>query len=335
MKVLITGGAGFIGSTIASACVEADIVPVVLDDLSTGLEAFTHGHHFYRGDIADAALIDRIAAEHPDIDVTIHCAAKIVVPDSVRAPLEYYESNVAKSIALLRNLRRNGIEKVIFSSSASVYGADDGGAVTEQHPVVPSSPYARTKAIVEQILEDAAAAGEFRAIALRYFNPIGADPLMRTGLPQHEPSHVLGLLISSHRRGSPFTITGVDWPTRDGSGVRDFVHVWDLARAHVRAVQRFDTATDGHPFRVVNIGGGAGTTVRELVQAFERVTGQRMEVAVGARRPGDVAGAYADAGLAAELLGWRSELTIDDGIRDSLEWADRFAAVDVGRSPGG
>lgn len=324
MKVLITGGAGFIGSTVASACVDAGIIPVILDDLSTGRAEFTAGRTFYRGDIADAALIDRIAADHPDVSVVIHCAAKIVVPDSVRAPLDYYDANVGKTIALLRSLRRNGICNVIFSSSASVYGADDGGAVSEERSLMPSSPYAQTKAMVEQVLRDSARAGELRAIALRYFNPIGADPQARSGLQHPEPSHALGLLISAYRMNGTFTVTGVDWPTRDGSGLRDFIHVWDLARAHVRALQLFDHATSEEPFQVINLGGGTGTTVFELIDAFERVTGRSVDIRTGPSRPGDVAGAYADARRAADLLGWSAELAIDDGIRDSLAWAARF-----------
>lgn len=327
MKVLITGGAGFIGSTVASACIDAGIEPVILDDLSTGREAFTRGRHFYRGDIADADLIDRIGAEHPDISVAIHCAAKVVVPDSVRAPLEYYRTNVGGTIELLHALRRNGIDKVIFSSSASVYSADHGAAVAEEDALAPSSPYARTKAMVEQILSDSAEAGELRAVALRYFNPIGADPQSRSGLQQRDPSHVLGLLISAHRRGATFTITGADWPTRDGTGLRDFIHVWDLAQAHVRAVERFDAVTEHQPFRVINLGGGTGTTIRELVAAFESVTGQPMSVRIGPRRPGDVAGAFADAGRAAELLDWRAQRSVADGIRDSLAWAQAFDAA--------
>ncbi|MCR2764625.1 UDP-glucose 4-epimerase GalE [Microbacterium sp. zg.B48] len=324
MKVLITGGAGFIGSTVASACMDAGIIPVILDDLSTGREAFTRGRLFYRGDIADASLLDQIAADHPDLSFAIHCAAKVVVPDSVIDPLGYYDTNVAKTIELLRGLQRNGIGKVIFSSSASVYDAEDGGAVTEEGPIQPASPYARTKAMVEQILADSAGAGDLRAIALRYFNPIGADPQSRSGLPQRDPSHVLGLLISAHRHGGTFTITGTDWPTRDGSGLRDFIHVWDLARAHVQAVRRFDLVTEKAAFRAVNVGGGTGTTIRELVAAFERVTGASVDVRIGPRRAGDVAGAYADVQRAADLLGWRAELTIDEGIRDSLAWAESF-----------
>lgn len=321
-KVLITGGAGFIGSTIASACIDSGITPVLLDDLSTGSEDFVRGRVFYRGDIADSALLFRILRDHPEIDVVIHCAAKIVVPDSVRAPLDYYEANVGKTIDLLSGLRAAGVERVIFSSSASIYATEDGGAVGEDAPLRPSSPYARTKAIVEQILEDEARAGGARAIALRYFNPIGADPLRRSGVPAADPSHVLGLLISSRRRGEPFTITGADWPTRDGSGLRDFVHVWDLALAHVRAAQQFDSVTAASPFVALNVGAGTGTTVQELVAAFERVTGQPVDVRVGPRRAGDVAGAYADAESARRMLGWSARYSLDDGIRDSLAWAE-------------
>jgi UDP-glucose 4-epimerase len=323
--VLITGGAGFIGSTVASACLDAGIEPVILDDLSTGRAEFAEGRAFYEGDIADGALVDALLAAHPDISVVIHCAAKTVVPDSVAAPLHYYRSNVGKTLELLRSLARNGVARVVFSSSASVYAPEEVGAVTEESALGPSSPYARTKAMIEQILADSAAAGEFRAIALRYFNPIGADPAFRTGLQHAEPTHALGLLISAHRRGDVFTVTGTDWPTRDGSGLRDFIHVWDLARAHVRAIERFDQVTAADPFCVLNLGGGRGTTVKELVAAFERVSGSAVKVGSGPRRPGDVAGAYADATRAAQLLDWRAELTVEDGIRDSLDWAGRFA----------
>lgn len=328
MKVLITGGAGFIGSTIATACAEAGIDVVILDDLSTGRRAFAEGYAFYEGDIADGALIDRVTHEHPDLSILVHCAAKIVVPESVADPLDYYSANVGKSIELFRHLRRNGLEKVLFSSSASVYAAPDGGAVSELSELAPSSPYARTKAMVEQVLSDSAEGGQLRAIALRYFNPIGADPQLRTGLQNLEPSHALGVIMRAHAAGVAFTITGADWPTRDGSGLRDFVHVWDLALAHVRALQRFDDVTADAAYRVINVGGGQGTTVRELVAAFERVTGDRLEVREGPRRPGDVAGGYADASLASELLDWHATKTTEDGIRDALSWSKKLADLD-------
>lgn len=322
MKVLITGGAGYIGSTVASACLDAGIVPLILDDLSTGRRDFVDGRDFYLGDVADGDLIDRIVREHPDLSIVIHCAAKIVVPDSVADPLEYYRSNVGKTIDLLRHVQRNGIDRVVFSSSASIYAARDGGALTEASELSPSSPYARTKAMIEQVLEDAAAVGAPRAVSLRYFNPVGADARMRTGSPIAAPSHALGLLISAHARKAPFTVTGVDWPTRDGSGLRDFIHVWDLARAHVRAVERFDELTQAEPFVALNLGAGRGTTVRELIAAFESVVGDRVTTIDGERRPGDVAGGFADPTVAAEVLQWRAELSLEDGIRDSLKWTE-------------
>ena len=325
MKVLITGGAGFIGSTIGSACVDEGIIPVILDDLSTGREEFTTDRAFYRGDVADAVVLDRILVDHPDLFAVVHCAAKIVVPDSVDSPLEYYESNVAKSIEMLTHLERRGLRRVIFSSSASIYQADHGGALDERTALSPSSPYAHSKRMVEQILRDAAMSGALRAIALRYFNPIGADPAGRTGSQALNPSHALGMLMLAHARGEPFIVTGTDWPTRDGSGVRDFIHVWDLARAHVRALQRFDRVTEAESFVPINLGGGTGTTVRELIAAFEEVTGVTLEVRDGERRPGDVAGAFADSSLAAELLGWHAELGIQDGILDALAWRERSA----------
>ncbi|HKC29406.1 MAG TPA: UDP-glucose 4-epimerase GalE [Jatrophihabitans sp.] len=320
MKILIAGGAGYIGATVASACIDAGHEPVIIDDLSTGVEAFTTGRAFVRGDIADAAVVDKVFADHPDIAATVHCAAYIVVPESVAEPLRYYDNNVAKTVAFMEHLRRNGCRRVLFSSSASVYAPAEDLSVTEQSPLAPGSPYARTKAMVEQILADAAAAGEIDAVSLRYFNPIGADPQLRTGQQLAEPSHALGRLLSSQRSGGTFTITGTDWPTRDGTGLRDYIHVWDLARAHAHAVERFDSLVDnpGH-YAVLNVGTGRGTTVRELVAAFTETAGA-VDVTEGPPRPGDVAGAYARVERAQAALGWAAELTVADGIRDALAW---------------
>lgn len=328
MKVLITGGAGYIGSTVATACIESGIDVVVLDDLSTGRRDFGAGRNLYVGDIADVELVDRILTEHADIDAVIHCAARIVVTESVDDPLGYYETNVGKTIILLRRLRAAGIGRVVFSSSAAVYAGDGGEGVDESGRLAPSSPYATSKAMVEQILRDAATAGDFRAIALRYFNPIGADPRLRTGLQNPTPTHALGVVMRAHAAGKPFSITGTDWPTRDGSGLRDYIHVWDLALAHVAAVQRFDeVATEEQPYQVVNIGRGDGVTVRELVAAFERVTGETLSVVETARRPGDQAGAFAIVDRAAEVLGWQAERSVDDGVRDALAWAEKLRSL--------
>ena len=328
MKVLITGGAGYIGSTVATACIEAGIQVVILDDLSKGLRAFGEGRNLYVGDIADAALLDRLLADHPDIDAVVHCAARAVVPESVADPLGYYDSNVGKTVLLLQRLRDAGIARIVFSSSASVYAGETGEGVDESGVLAPSSPYATTKAMVEEILRDAAAAGDFRAIALRYFNPIGADPQLRTGQQNPRPSHALGKIMQAHAAGEPFTITGTDWATRDGSGLRDYIHVWDLALAHVAAVQRFDeVATADEPYQVINLGTGDGVTVRELVAAFERVTGEPLAVVETGRRPGDQAGAFAIVDRAEEVLDWHAERSVDDGVRDAIAWAEKLGTV--------
>ncbi|WP_035849249.1 UDP-glucose 4-epimerase GalE [Kitasatospora azatica] len=322
MKVLISGGAGYIGSTVASACLEAGRTPVILDNLVTGRREFTEGRAFYEGDIADGELVDRIFAEHPEIEAVVHCAALIVVPESVADPVGYYRANVAKSLDFVSHLLRNGCEKMIFSSSASIYRAGEDFSVDEQSGLDPQSPYARTKAVCEGMFADIAATQPIRVLSLRYFNPIGADPELRTGLQLRWPSHALGKLIEAHEEGVPFTITGVDWPTRDGSGIRDYVHVWDLATAHVAALARFDQALDGKRSSVINLGTGTGTTVRELVEAFNSVVSEPVPVTEAALRPGDVAGAYTRSDRAKRLLDWEPKHSIADGIRDSLRWAE-------------
>ncbi|MEV4438072.1 UDP-glucose 4-epimerase GalE [Streptomyces sp. NPDC049577] len=327
MKVLITGGAGFIGSTIASACADDGITPVILDNLVTGRREFAAPHAFYEGDIADGDLIDKVFAEHRDIYAVIHCASLIVVPESVANPLAYYSNNLAGSIALLGHLARNRCDRLIFSSSASIYRpSEDDFTVDEDSPLAPASPYAHTKAMAEQILKDTATAGGPRSMSLRYFNPIGADPQLRTGLQVLKPTHALGRMIDAHHSGQKFTITGTDWPTPDGTCVRDYVHVWDLADAHLRALHRFDQVlptdgTDRH--QVIILGAGKATTVRELVNAFGEVTGRPLPVVETARRPGDTVGAYSRSTRAKDLLGWEPQHTITDGIRDSLRWYDK------------
>ncbi|MGW6128857.1 UDP-glucose 4-epimerase GalE [Cellulomonas sp. NPDC055163] len=327
MDILVTGGAGFIGSTIASAALDAGHRPIVLDNLVTGRREFTAGRTFYEGDIADRALVHRIFDENPDIAAVVHCAALIVVPDSVARPLDYYRANVTKTIDLVETVVERGCRRLIFSSSASMYRPSEDFSVDESSPLAPTSPYARTKMMVEGVLEDVAAATDLRVLSLRYFNPIGADPQLRTGLQLAAPSHALGQLVDTHRAGQPFRITGVDYGTRDGSGIRDYVHVWDLALAHVAALERFDAALGGDRHAVVNLGTGTGTTVKELVAAFEEVTGDRVEVVEHPRRPGDSAGAYTRSDRAREVLGWKAQRSVQDGIADSLAWIERRGTV--------
>jgi UDP-glucose 4-epimerase len=330
MKVLVTGGAGYIGSITAKALEEAGHVPVILDSLLTGPHAFVRDRIFYEGDIADRALVARIVDEHPDLDATIHMAARIVVPESVALPYEYYRDNVAKSLELFDQLEQLGKPRVVFSSSGSLYAVKDGFEVTEDDPLAPNSPYARTKWMIEQVLDDMAAATDLRAITLRYFNPIGSDPDLESGIYAKEPSHVLGQLVMAARGlREGFTITGTDHPTRDGTGMRDYLHVWDLAMAHVRAVERFDdvVAEAGTPSVVVNVGRGEGVTVRELIAAFERVSGRDVPVTEAPPRPGDAVGAYANVDRSRELLRWETELSLDEAIASALAWADRRLEV--------
>jgi UDP-glucose 4-epimerase len=324
MKVLITGGAGYIGSTVASACLDDGIQPVIVDNLVTGRREFTAGRVFYEGDVADATLLDRVFAEHPDIEATVHCAALIVVPESVNDPLRYWHANVAKTVALVEHLLRNDRPRLLFSSTAALYAPGDDFAVDEDSPVDPSSPYARTKAATEAMLADVSSATPLRTLSLRYFNPIGADPKLRTGLQTKRPTHLLGKLIEASESGTEFGVTGTDWPTRDGTGIRDFIHVWDLAAAHVASLRRFDEVVppDGSGYEVINLGTGTGTTVREMVHAFEQVTGESLRQHDTDSRLGDVAGAYARSDRAGRVLGWKPQFTIADGIRDSLRWAD-------------
>jgi UDP-glucose 4-epimerase len=321
VKVLITGGAGYIGSTIASACLDAGITPVIVDSLVTGRREFARGRYFYRGDILDGALIDQVFAEHPDIDGVVHCAALIVVPESVADPVGYYEANVTKSLALMRHLIRNGCSRFLFSSTGCFYQPGPDNAVDEDSPIVPGSPYARTKAVCEGMFADIAAGSQLRVMSLRYFNPIGADPKLRTGLQTRYPTHAVGKLIQAHESGRPFEITGTDYPTRDGSGIRDYVHVADLAAAHIAALTVFDDVLSGEEYVPVNLGSGTGTTVRELIAAFESVVGQPVQTIEAPRRPGDGAGCFTRSDRAKRLLDWQPQYTIAEGIADSLRWA--------------
>jgi UDP-glucose 4-epimerase len=319
MKVLIAGGAGYIGSTVVSACADAGIVPVILDSLVTGRREFTAGRAFYHGDISEGPLVDHVFSEHRDICAVIHCAALIVVPDSVADPVGYYRANVTKSLEFAAHLLRNGCRRLIFSSSAAIYKASEDLTVDEDSAISPQSPYARTKAVCEAMFADIAAAEPLHVLSLRYFNPIGADPKMRSGLQLRRPTHALGKMIQAQEDGVPFVITGTDWPTRDGSGIRDYVHVWDLAAAHVAALTRFGTLPG--PVTAINLGTGAGTTVRELLDMFNRVSDRPLQVREARRRPGDTAGAYTRIDRAVRLLGWRPQYDVMQGIRHSIQWA--------------
>jgi UDP-glucose 4-epimerase len=330
MKILVTGGAGYIGSTTAKALEEAGHTPVILDSLLSGPRVFARNRIFYEGDVADRDLLAKVVDEHPDIECTIHMAARIVVPESVEKPYEYYRDNVTKSLELFDQLVQLGKPRLVFSSSASLYATVDDFEVDEGSPLAPSSPYARTKLMMEMALADMAAATDLRAIILRYFNPIGSDPDLESGIYAREPSHVLGqLVMAAQGQKDAFTITGTGHPTRDGTGIRDYIHVWDLARAHVKAVEDFDMvlAKVDAPSTIINVGTGSGVTVRELVKSFEQVFGQAVPIKEAPPRPGDAVGAFANVDKARDILGWTSSLTIDDAIASALAWGRKRKAI--------
>lgn len=331
MKVLVTGGAGYIGSTTCSALEDAGHTPIVLDSLITGPAAFVQGRTFYEGRVGDRALLQRVFDEHPDITATLHFAARIVVSESVAQPGLYYQENVVESLILFETLQAMGQSRVVFSSSASLYDSPPNFCVTEDSPLRPLSPYARSKWMNEMMLEDICRASALRGLALRYFNPIGADPQARSGPYQKEATHILGRLMAAIQGGPPaFSVTGTDYSTRDGTGLRDYVHVWDLALAHVAAVERFDqvferaraAGNESPVYLSINVGTGTGVTVRELVTAFQEVFPAGFTVQDAPRRPGDSAGAYADTTRAREWLGWEPRHTTTQALASLEAWQE-------------
>jgi UDP-glucose 4-epimerase len=292
----------------------------VLDDLSTGHAQRLDHVASYVGDVADAELLHRIFAEHPDICVAVHCAARKTVEESVDQPLEYYRDNVGKALQLVDGLLAHGCDRLIFSSSAAVYGNVTTSVVSEDAPVSPQTPYAASKVMFERMLDDIARASTLRALSLRYFNPVGSDPRRRIMPYSSPPLPVLDNLVAAWERGEPFAIFGTDWDTPDGTPVRDFVHLWDVARAHVAAVRWLVSAADGVAHRVVNVGSGHATTIRQLTELFAQRAGRPVRVEAQRRRPGDTRGTHAAIGRAAELFDWHPRLTLADAIDDALAW---------------
>lgn len=331
-EVLVTGGAGYIGSTVCSALKDTGHTPIILDSCVTGRPEFARLHTHYDGDIANRALLEQIFKNHPEIEDCIHCAALIVMPESVTKPYEYYRENVAKSNELFNNLKNLGCKNVIYSSSGSVYQLTPDFEVTEKSPTKPQNPYASTKYMTEMILKDYCVAYGMRGISLRYFNPIGSDPQYRTGIHIQNPSHLIGKLIDVAEGNEPFfEFTGVNWPSRDGTSIKDYIHVWDLAQAHVKAVDNMDYAFQEAKtktnYLVLNLGTGRGTTVREFASAFEEVYGKEIKKVDSDPRNGDIAGQYANIDHAKKLILWQPGKTIKEGIKDTLKWWEKRDTV--------
>lgn len=318
MNVLVVGGAGYIGSHMVRALRRATHQVVVLDDLSSGHRDAIGDAELIVGDVgvpdvADAALAAR------RFDAVMHFASRIRVDESVSEPARYYHTNVAATLVLLDAMRRHDVRQFVFSSSAAVYGNPLSTPITEDHPHQPTSPYGRSKSIVEAILGDYGAAYGLRHVSMRYFNAAGADPAGGLG-ERHEPeTHLVPIVlqVASGRR-SALTVHGTDWPTPDGTCVRDFVHVNDLCAAHLLAL---DHLAAGGACGAYNLGSEHGHSIREVVAAVERVTGRRVDVSGGARRPGDPAVLVASSARAKRELGWApSRSALCDIVADAWAW---------------
>ncbi len=316
--ILVTGGAGFIGSHVCKALASAGFRPVAYDNLSTGHAHAVQWGPLEVGDLCDRGRLDQVLAAYQPAAV-LHFAGLIAVGESVENPGLYYQNNVTGSLTLLQAMAAAGVGRLVFSSSCAVYGMPDLSPITEAAPLGPISPYGRSKLMVEQMLADFEHAHGLRWTALRYFNAAGSDPDGQLG-EEHEPeTHVIPrVVMAALGEIDHFTILGTDYDTPDGTCLRDYVHVCDLADAHLAALRRL---LAGGASLAVNLGTGTGWSVRQVIQAAERVSGHRLPVAEAPRRPGDPARLVADAALASRELGFAPRHTdLDAMIRQCLNW---------------
>lgn len=318
MRVVVTGGAGFIGSHVAKALRSVSIDPVVVDNLSTGHEAAVRWGSLHRIDIRDTARLLQVLREvRPD--AVIHLAASAYVGESVEKPLDYYDNNVVGTLSLLEAMRQADVGHLVFSSSCATYGIPDRLPITEASPQLPINPYGETKLAGERAIGWAAGAQNLRWMALRYFNAAGADPEGEIGELHTPETHLIPLAIQAALgMGKPLTVFGTDYPTPDGTALRDYVHVSDLASAHVAAL-RYLVA--GGQSRAVNLGTGRAQSVLEIIEAVKASGAGEVPVRFAARRAGDPPCLYADASLAGSLLGWRPQ---HSGLDEVVATAARF-----------
>ncbi len=324
MAVLVTGGAGYIGSHMVWELMDAGQEVVVLDRLSTGFPwAVAPEARLVQGDIADRELVAGIIREY-GIDAVIHFAGSIVVPESVADPLGYYENNTCKTRALIEAAVQGSVPHFIFSSTAAVYGGAGAEPVSEDAPLSPESPYGLSKLMSEWMLRDAAAAHDFTYSALRYFNVAGADPHGRTGQSTAGATHLIKVASQTALGRRPaMKVFGTDYDTPDGTCIRDYIHVSDLARAHLLALKRLRS---GAPSLVANCGYGRGFSVREVIESVRRVSGRDFRVEEVARRPGDAPAVVANPARAKQEFGWvpaRDDLDLIVG--DALAWEEQLA----------
>ncbi|MCH8533807.1 MAG: UDP-glucose 4-epimerase GalE [Flavobacteriaceae bacterium] len=332
MKILVTGGLGFIGSHTVVALIEKGYEVLIIDNLSNSslsvLEGITRitsvTPHFTKLDIRDKIVLREYFEKHNDINGIIHFAASKAVGESVENPLLYYENNINSLVYLMQELKQLEHQNFIFSSSCTVYGQAEKLPVSEDAPVQPAeSPYGNTKQIGEEIIRDTTQISPgMKAIALRYFNPIGAHPTTEIGeLPIGVPQNLIPFITQTAiGKREKLSVFGNDYPTEDGTCIRDYIHVVDLAEAHVVALERLINSKNKTAFEVFNLGTGQGNSVLEVIQCFEKVTGQELAWEFADRREGDVVAAYAETTKANQDLGWKTKYTLADALKSAWQW---------------
>lgn len=334
MKILVTGGAGFIGSHTVVELIAAGHTPLIVDNFSNSekwiidrIEKIAGKRPIvFEGDCADPKILDEIFAQEKDIDGIIHFAGLKAVGESMEKPLEYYRNNIDSSLTLLEAMKKFGVKYFVFSSSATVYGDPDQNPIPETAQRKPATnPYGNTKAIIEDIIRDTVSSDQnLRAISLRYFNPIGAHPSGLIGeLPKGVPNNLVPYLVQAASGQREFlTVFGSDYDTPDGTGVRDFIHVVDLAKAHIAALNHLEKQK--LPFYdVFNVGTGSGASVKELIARFEEINGVPVPHKIGPRRAGDIASCFADPSKINTQMGWKTEKSIEDSLKDAWNWEQK------------
>lgn len=332
MKILVTGGLGFIGSHVVVELQQEGFEVVIIDNLSNssedvlkGITAITGKQPlFEKFDLREKPLVVDFFKRHQDIIGIIHFAASKAVGESVDRPLLYYENNLNTLIYILQELQKKDASNFIFSSSCTVYGQADTMPITELAPIKPAeSPYGNTKQIGEEIILDTCkVSSNINAIALRYFNPIGAHESAKIGeLPIGTPQNLVPFITQTGiGKREQLSVFGDDYPTEDGTCIRDYIHVVDLAIAHVAALKRLIDANNNSNFEVFNVGTGKGSSVLDVIKAFEKVSEQKLNYKIVGRRPGDVISAYADTTKANTFLGWKAKSTLEDALASAWKW---------------